>query len=179
MFATTFGQRSMDVLSRLYPSLTDREIATIHEDKAVAVREILRADFPEREGASNLIRALHKAGAVIAIGSSAPRENVEILMEKMPASRYISTFTSGSELKHGKPDPEVFVKTVNKIGLPPKKCIVVEDAPAGVKAARAAGCRVIGVTGTVSRRQLDDADLVVDSLLELTPEKCREIAGLH
>ncbi|MBW1771320.1 MAG: HAD family phosphatase, partial [Deltaproteobacteria bacterium] len=84
----------------------------------------------------------------------------------------------GSELKYGKPDPEVFVKTINKIGLPPEKCIVIEDAPAGVTAAKAAGCGVIAVTGTLSREQLGDADLIVDSLRELTPEKCRELIGL-
>lgn len=178
MFGTTFGQRSMDVLGRLYPSLTLQEISQIHEEKAIAVREIIRADFPEREGASELITALHRSGAIIAIGSSAPRENVDVLMEKMPASKYISATTSGSELKKGKPDPEVFVKTVHKIGLPSKKCIVVEDAPAGVAAARAAGCAVIGVTGTVSRKQLDDADLIVDSLRDLDPEKCKEIIGI-
>ncbi|MBW1773619.1 MAG: HAD family phosphatase, partial [Deltaproteobacteria bacterium] len=132
MFATTFGQRGVDVMPRLYPSLSRQEISLIHEEKAVAVREIIAADFPERDGASELITALYRAGAVIAIGSSAPRENVQVLLDNLPASRYISATTSGSELKYGKPDPEVFVKTINKIGLPPEKCIVIEDAPAGV-----------------------------------------------
>jgi beta-phosphoglucomutase len=177
MFATTFGQRGVDVMPRLFPFLSRQEISLIHEEKALAVREIIADDFPERDGASELITALYLAGAVIAIGSSAPRENVEVLMEKMPASQYVTATTSGSELTHGKPDPEVFLKTINKIGLPPEKCIVVEDAPAGVTAAKAAGCSVIGVTGTVSREQLEEAGLVVDSLRELTPEKCKEIIG--
>lgn len=175
MFATTFGQRSMDVLGRLYPSLSRQEISLIHEEKAVAVREIIRADFPERDGASELITALYRAGAIIAIGSSAPRENVDVLLENLPASRYVTATTSGSELKQGKPDPEVFIKTINKIGVPPEKCIVLEDAPAGVKAAKAAGCGVIGVTGTVSRDALEEADLVVDSLRDLNAAKCREL----
>lgn len=175
MFATTFGQRSVDVLARLYPSLSRQEISLIHEEKAIVVREIIAADFPEKEGASELITALYRAGAIIAIGSSAPRENVQVLMDKMPASKYVTASTSGSELKYGKPDPEVFVKTISKIELPPEQCIVIEDAPAGVTAARAAGCGVIAVTGTVSREQLGEADLVVDSLRELTPEKCREL----
>ena len=81
--------------------------------------------------------------------------------------------------KHGlQMTEEVFVKTINKIGLPPEKCIVIEDAPAGVKAAKAAGCDVIAVTGSVSREQLGEADLIVDSLRDLNPAKCRELMGL-
>ena len=179
LFVTTFGQRSIEVLPRLYPSLTTQEISLISEEKAIVLREIIETDFPEKEGASELITALHRAGAIIAIGSSAPRENVEVLLDKLPASKYVTASTSGSELKYGKPDPEVFVKTINKIGLPPEKCIVIEDAPAGVTAAKAAGCGVIAVTGTLSREQLGEADLIVDSLRELTPEKCRELIGLQ
>jgi HAD superfamily hydrolase (TIGR01509 family) len=173
MFATTFGQRSEDVLPRLYPSLSPEEISRIHDEKAIAVREIIRTEFPERDGASELIRALHRAGAVIAIGSSAPLENVELLLEHLPAGKYVTAATSGSELKQGKPDPEVFVRTINKIGLPAAKCVVIEDAPAGVSAAKAAGCAAIAVTGTLPREQLEEADLIVDSLRDLTPEKCK------
>ena len=81
--------------------------------------------------------------------------------------------TNGNELTHGKPDPEVFIKTVHKLGLPPERCVVVEDAPAGVMAGKAAGCPVIALTGTAPRDHLDLADLVVDSLRELTPEAFR------
>ncbi|MBW1945218.1 MAG: hypothetical protein JRJ51_20630 [Deltaproteobacteria bacterium] len=74
-------------MPRLYPSLSRQEISLIHEEKAVAVREIIAADFPERDGASELITALYRSGAVIAIGSSAPRENVQVLLDNLPAHR--------------------------------------------------------------------------------------------
>ena len=105
----------------------------------------------------------------MAIGSSAPPENIQAVLSAFPGDVPFKATTNASEIKRGKPDPEVFLKSAKKIGLPSERCVVVEDAPAGVKAGKAAGCAVIALTGTAPREQLKEADLVVDSLRELTP----------
>ncbi|MBW2064988.1 MAG: HAD family phosphatase [Deltaproteobacteria bacterium] len=169
-FASTFGQTNHDILARLFPSIDEKDYDTLAKEKEDLFREILRRDFPEMDGAKELISCLHEAGALLAIGSSAPRENVYTVLEMIPGGEYFRVVTCGDEIIRGKPDPEVFLKTAKKMGLPPQRCVVVEDAPAGVEAARSAGCAVIALTGTVPRDHFLEPDLVVDSLRDLTPD---------
>jgi beta-phosphoglucomutase len=176
-FAATFGRRNPDILSQLYPSIQEDRYPALAEEKEAAFREIIWADFPEMDGASELIAALHNAGAALAVGSSGPPENLKTVLKELPGGTYFTAVTNGSEITHGKPDPEVFLNSARKLGLPPERCVVVEDAPAGVAAGKAAGCAVIALTGTAPPEQLANADLVVDSLRELTPETCKNLIG--
>jgi beta-phosphoglucomutase len=169
-FAATFGQTNPDIFAHLFPSLKAEDYSILAEEKEAAFREIITVDFPEMDGAAELIAALNEAGASLAIGSSGPPENVQAVLNMLPGGEHFMATTNGNELTHGKPEPEVFIKTVHKLGLPPARCVVVEDAPAGVMAGKAAGCPVIALTGTAPRESLARADLVVDSLRELTPD---------
>jgi HAD superfamily hydrolase (TIGR01509 family) len=122
------------------------------------------------DGADDLLARLHQAGFALAIGSSGPEENVKTILRRLSNANHLSAYVHGREVRHGKPDPEVFLTAAKKLGLPTCRCAVVEDAPAGVEAARRAGMAVVGLTGTVTRDKLAPAGWVVDSLRELTPE---------
>lgn len=174
-FAATFGRTNPDIFARLYPSVKQEQYPALAEEKEATFREIISGDFPEMEGASELIAALHEAGAALAIGSSGPPENVEAVLNALPGGAHFTATTNGNEIARGKPDPEVFLKAAHKLGLPPERCVVVEDAPAGVTAGKAAGCAVIALTGTATRDRLAGADLVVDSLREVTPEAFKSL----
>ncbi len=166
-FAATFGQTNADIFTGLFPSLEKERYPALGEEKEAVFRQVIARRFPEKAGASDLVRALHAAGARLAIGSSGPPENVRAVLTRLPAGRLFEATTDGSEIRHGKPHPEVFLKAAAKISLPPERCVVVEDAPVGVEAGKAAGCAVVAVTGTAPRSRLEAADLVVDSLREL------------
>lgn len=174
-FAATFGRTNPDIFARLYPSVKQEQYQALAEEKEAAFREIISVDFPEMEGASELIEALHEAGAALAVGSSGPPENLETVLKALPGGMHFTATTNGSDITRGKPDPEVFLTAARKLGLPPERCVVVEDAPAGVTAGKAAGCAVIALTGTTTRGRLASADLVVDSLRELTPETAKNL----
>ncbi len=169
-FSSTFGQTNRDILSRIFPDLKEEEYEKMANQKEEIFRQIIEEDFPEMEGASELIEEIHKAGGLLGIGSSGPFENIKTVLRKLPAGRYFSAIVSGSEIKKGKPDPEVFLKVAEKLKILPSRCIVIEDSPAGVKAGKRAGCSVVALTGTVSKEYLMEADLIVDSLKELNPE---------
>ncbi len=171
--APLFGRTNADILAALFPILPPERYPAIDKEKEALFREILLRDFPEMEGAAELIAALDRAGAALAIGSSAPSENVQATLGKLSVGGKFQAATNGSEITRGKPDPEVFVKTARKLGLPPSLCAVIEDAPAGVAAAKAAGCSAIAKTGTAPRSKLAQADLIVDSLRELSPLRIR------
>jgi len=177
-FAATFGRTSREIIRQLYADAVegDEQIAAWDADKEAAYRDVLRERFPEMDGAGELLRSLHEAGFRLAVGSSGPPENVELVRRRLSEGRCISATVDGTQVTHGKPHPEVFLKAAAKLGLAPRRCAVVEDAPAGVEAARRAGMAAIAITGTAPREKLAErAHLVVDSLRELSPGR---IAGL-
>ncbi len=88
---------------------------------------------------------------------------------------WFDVVVTGDDIIHKKPHPEIYLTTAHKLGLPPEICVVLEDAPAGVEAARSAGMHCIAVTSSVDAAQLAAADLVVDSLAEVRMESVRKL----
>ena len=127
-----------------------------------------------------MIGALHAANFRLAIGSSGPPENVAVVHKQIHNGRFFTATVNGMDVKHGKPEPDIFLAAARKIGLEPRYCAVVEDAPVGLEAARRAGMVGIGLLGTAPREALAaKADLVVDSLRELTPEAVAQLIRKH
>jgi beta-phosphoglucomutase len=101
-----------------------------------------------------------------ALGTSAPRGNIDAVFAALDVQRFFDAVMSSEEVERGKPFPDVFLAAAQKLKLDPAHCIVVEDAPAGIEAARSAGMFAVGVRTTHPDLE---ADLVVDSL-DLLPE---------
>ncbi|HET6430253.1 MAG TPA: HAD family phosphatase [Phycisphaerae bacterium] len=177
-FAATFGRTSRDIIARFWgEGLSDERIAEMDGRKEELYRQTIAADFPEMDGARELIRALHSAGWKLAVGSSGPPENVQAAMAGLGLPECFDAAVTGMDVTHGKPDPQVFLLAAERLGIPPCRCAVIEDAPAGIEAARRAGMVAIAITGTAPRGKLADADMVVDSLRELTPNTIARLIG--
>ena len=176
-FAETFGRTSREIIRLLWgEGMSDDEVAACDDRKEAAYRDVLEADFPTMDGASELIAALHAVGFAMAIGSSGPPENVALVIRLLPGAQHIAATVDGMQVTHGKPHPEVFLTAAAKLGLPPASCAVIEAAPAGIEAARRAGMTAIALTGTARRETLAPrAHVVVDSLRELTPKSIAEL----
>jgi beta-phosphoglucomutase len=175
-FAADFGRTSRDILRRtLGPQLTDERILALDCRKEAFFRDILRESFPAMDGAIDLIDALFADGFLLAVGSSGPPENIGLALEKLGRAERFAAVVTGQDVTRGKPDPQVFQLAAGRIGVPAASCAVVEDAVHGVEAARRAGMRSIGLTGTTNRDALAHADLIVDSLRQLTPEKIHKL----
>ena len=170
-FARTFGRTSRDIIGALWPGKFDDDgVARFDAAKEARYREILGERFPEMDGASELIRELHDAGYRLAIGSSGPPQNVSLVQRQLRSGHLFEVTVNGTEVTRGKPDPDVFLIAARKLGIEPPRCAVVEDAPAGIEAARRAGMTSIGLLGTAPRERLaEHADLVVGSLRDLSP----------
>src|SRR5262249_2063601 len=121
------------------------------------------------------------AGFKQAIGSSAPRENLDLILRLTQAGAYFDAIVSGEDTQRGKPDPQVFQLAAAKLGADPSRCVVFEDAVAGVQAARAGGMKCVAVrfVGHHSEEALGraGADLVVDSLEQVSVETIRRLLG--
>lgn len=169
-FANTFGRTSREIILHFWgEGLSDDEMRAIDDQKEALYRDMVRDDFPAMDGAVELIDALREAGFRLAVGSSGPPENIELSVACLDRAHCFEAVVTGHDVAHGKPHPEVFQLAGERLGVPPERCVVVEDAVHGVTAANAAGMASIALVGTTTREALSDARLVVDSLRELSP----------
>jgi beta-phosphoglucomutase len=167
-FASTFGQTSREIIARFWGSDLSREEAeTLDARKEAIYRDLIRERFPAMDGSVELIDVLADAGFRLAVGSSGPPENVELTLDCLGRASRFNAVVTGRDVTRGKPDPQVFQIAAERLSLPPARCIVVEDAPVGITAARAAGMASVALVGTVAADRLGEADLVVRSLREL------------
>lgn len=177
-FAQTFGRTSREILAELYPEqqLSQSRIDELDHQKEEHYRQFVAKDFPTMAGATQLIDALHEAGFLLAAGSSGPPENTELALERIGKRKLFRAVVTGRDVQRGKPDPQIFLTAAERLQLPPSHCAVVEDAPAGIAAARAAGMVAIGFPSTGrSAEQLVGCHHLVKRLNELTPEFVRNL----
>ena len=174
-FLATFGQRNDTILRGWLGRAADpARIQRVADAKEAGYRAMIEAEGLEPlPGAAHWVRALHEAGWRQAIASSAPRLNVDVVKAVLGFGDLIEATVSADDVHVGKPDPEVFLTAAAKLGVPPHRCVVVEDAPAGVEAAHRGGMRCIGVgNGAVG-----GADLVVRSLADLPEDAFDRLLG--
>jgi len=172
-FVRTFGRTSREVIRECWPdrATSDEVVCELDERKEAVYRDLLAQDFPAMDGARELIDALAAAGFALGVGSSAPPANVELTLEQLGRRDSFQAMVTGADVRFGKPNPQVFLIGAERLALPPSHCLVIEDAPAGVEAAHAGGFVCIGLLSKGrTEDQLREADHVVRSLREVTPE---------
>ena len=175
-FVETFGWTSREIIARYWAGLapTAADVGRIDRRKEALYRELIAERFPAMEGALGLIDALAAAGFRLAVGSSGPRENVELVLDKLGRRDKIQAAISGSDVTRGKPDPQIFQLAAQRLNLLPAKCLVIEDAPAGVAAAKAASCRCLALAAGPPRN-LSAADHVVPTLRDVSVALVRQL----
>jgi beta-phosphoglucomutase family hydrolase len=167
-FLDSFGQKNDRILTtwigaRAAPAIIER----VGHAKEALYRQLAVAEgLAPLPGAAHWVERLHADGWRQAIASSAPAENVRVMMRVLSLDRYFEAIVSAEDVTAGKPDPQVFLAAAEKLQVPASRCVVVEDAAAGVEAARRAGMKCVGV----SRTTVLDADVAVRSLADLPSE---------
>ena len=170
MFRQTFGMNNRGVLTHVLGRAPEPDfLARVGDDKEASFRTAIHGLVRPLPGVVEWLTRLRQAGVKQAVASSAPQANIDALLDETGLRGYFDCLVSAYTIA-GKPDPAVFLEAARQISVPPERCVVVEDAVAGVEAARRAGMACIAVTNTNPRERLAAADLVVDSLLELTEE---------
>jgi beta-phosphoglucomutase len=173
-FRASFGQRNDRILRTwLGPDTPDATIRRIGDAKESAYRQLMReggiAGLP---GAREWIDRLAARGWQQAIASSAPRLNVEAVLEVLDWQGKFDAIVAAEDVRRGKPDPEVFLTAAARLGAAPSDCVVIEDAAPGVAAAHAGGMRVIGVGPETAA-----ADLHVPALTALDADAFDRLIG--
>ena len=163
-FRHHFGQRDDTIIRDTISGLTDEEVYAIADEKEAAFRREAAPKVKALPGAVALIKLLYKRRVKMAIASSAPIENIELITARLEIGSYFQVIVWGREVAEGKPSPLVFLLAAQKLLVAPEDCVVIEDAVAGVAAARRAEMKCLAVTNNHSWESLRQADLIVDSL---------------
>src|SRR5215831_17963291 len=151
-YVADFGKRNDEILrGRLGADLPDEFVARVSLAKEEVYRDLIRTKGLELlPGARRWLERFKAEGWLQALATSAPRGNIDAVFAALGIGKYFDAVMSSEEVKAGKPEPDVFLIAAEKMGVAPAACVVIEDAPAGIEAARRAGMKSIGVLTTHS-----------------------------
>jgi beta-phosphoglucomutase len=169
-FWHTFGMRNSDIMPRMFGIEGPPErVAALGDRKEALYRKFLAREATALPGAKELMAALHASGYRQALGSSAPRANIEAIIQLLGLGGWLDAFVSGEEVARGKPAPDIFLGAAERLGILPAHSVVIEDAPAGVAAAHAGGMRCIAVRreGQPDAPGLEAAEFVAGTLRDV------------
>jgi len=167
-FYSTFGMQNHQIIPMLLGrDAQSDEVCRLSDWKEQRYREIIAENLTPAEGAESLLCDLKNEDFLLAVGSSAPPANLELVLAETNLKDYFDAYVTGQDVTNGKPAPDTFLKAAEKLSLDAESCVVVEDAVQGVEAGKAAGMPVVAVTTTRSRADLYRADIIVDSLTQL------------
>lgn len=177
-FKKNFGQRNDTIIRyALGEGISRTEIERIAKEKEETFRKFARQNIKALPGAIELMKSLREHGFKLALASSAPIENIRLVTESLGIENCFHAIVFGHEVTEGKPSPQGFLLAAKKLGVEPKRCIVIEDAIAGVAAAKRAGMYCIAVTNTHSQQSLAEADMIVDTLETVTISNLERLIG--
>lgn len=166
--------------------LTENRLAVIREMKTAKWREMVEQEIPLFDGIENFVRKMEKDFA-LGIVSMARRAEIEFILDRTNLLGSFSIIVSAEDVTHHKPNPECYHKGFNLIdaartsrGSNPiihSDCLVIEDAPQGIRAGKSAGLKTLGITNTVSAEKLREAgaDAVSKSLNDWMPDSMRRV----
>ena len=158
-------------------SLTEKQVnAAAQLREQYLIETIQREPLPAFAGVLELIEAaLQRRDFRLAIATSASLELSRAILESARVPYHKMVYVTGSEITRKKPDPQLFLVAASRMSLAPARCAVIEDAPSGVQAAKAAGAKCIAVTNSTAAADLSQADLVCDSLEQIDLQTIKKL----
>ena len=170
-FEKTFGQKSFPITKRLVGDNVDEEQIRKWADlKEKYYREMVKNKIEPLPGVIPLIKNLKQHECNLAVASSGPPENVNLLVDNLNLKKYFDVLITAADVGKGKgkPEPDAFLIVAKRLNIKPEDCIVIEDAPVGIEAAKRAGMKRIALTTTNPEEELQDADVILPDLSDIT-----------
>jgi len=164
-FTHLFGTRNDFIIgSIMNKKLPERDVKIMVQEKEEAFRRKATGRIKPFPGVVRLLNALKRGNFRVGLVSSAPRESVDLALSELNLAGIFNCIVFGQEVSESKPNPQIYLLASERLQATPNDCVVIEDSPLGVKAAKTAGMKCLAVTTTHHRENLREADTVVDSL---------------
>ncbi len=164
-----YGRRNQEWIPLIFNREIDaEELEQLSFEKEALFREIYADDIVPVDGLEDFLKQLNKANIPCVVGTSAPVENADFVLEKTGLGKYFKEVLHAKHVSIGKPHPDIYLKTAKAVNLPPTKCVVFEDSLPGVEAGLKSEAKVVGVTTTHSPEELSNCDLTIKDFTEIT-----------
>jgi beta-phosphoglucomutase len=171
-----YGRTNKEWIADLFGrKLTGEEVHHYEEEKEEIFRQLFKKDLRTVPGLPDFLENLQLKNIPCAIGTSAPRSNVDYVLAGTGIGKYFIAILDESDVEHGKPNPEIYLKVAARLNFPPEHCIVFEDSLSGITAAQAAGCKVVGVTTTHSKEEFSHTDFTIADFRNIDPMQLIEV----
>jgi HAD superfamily hydrolase (TIGR01509 family) len=172
-----YGRTNREWITALFGNIPEETIHRYTEEKEELYRQLFDKDIKPVKGLITFLDELVSKKVPRAIGTSAPRSNVDFTLSRTLTTKYFDIILNDTYVTHSKPHPEIYLKCAQALGMPNSQCIVIEDSLSGVEAGKVAGSKVIGITTTHPANELSHCDLVIDDFEGLTIEKLRQLVA--
>lgn len=139
------GRKKEDILRHFLGELSPEEIERLGHEKELLFREEARAELRPVQGVEQVLESFSQAGIKLGVASSGSDSRVHFVLQRLRLTDYFAAIVAGDDVVLGKPDPAIFRLTSQKLDVAPKEILVFEDSVSGVKAAKAAGMRCVGL----------------------------------
>lgn len=153
----------LDFVEMHQPMQSLEELTALKQNRLI---EIIRREKPLFNGLPELVEDLASTYP-LAVASGSLHPVIDVVLEIDQLRKYFQTVVSVQDVAHGKPAPDVYLKAAKDLSVAPERCCVIEDAPAGVQAAKAAGMYTIAITNSIHSEALSKADLITHSYEEI------------
>lgn len=159
----TAGKTNREILPTVFGAISDERIAELGTRKETLYQELFLPHRKPVKGAIRFLEEAQKLSVKMAVATAAPNVNVEFILDGLNLRKYFQAVTTAADITNGKPNPEIFLKSADKLGVEPQNCLVFEDAVGGFEAAHRAGMKSIGIATVNSVAEILKLDSVVEA----------------
>jgi beta-phosphoglucomutase family hydrolase len=164
-----YGRTEKETLNFLFQKqLSEKELEPYLAERVQFAIEFYKPEISLTNGLGGFLEDLATNEIPTAIATSARWPYVNFVLDTLNIRKYFRVVVTAEDIKNGKPDPEIYLRAAEMLGVDPALCVAVEDSVSGIKAAKAAGMYVVGITTTHGKEELGLADRIVDSFKELS-----------
>ena len=164
-----YGRTNDEIMSYvLKDEFTPEKAKAWADEKEALFRELYKNDVAPVDGLIPFLDTLKKEGIKMAVGTSAPIENLDFVLDSLKIRDYFEALLYSAHVENSKPHPEIYLKAAKQLNMAPEQCVVFEDSLAGVKSGLNAGMKVVGLTTTHSPEELEGAHITINDFSEFS-----------
>ncbi len=175
----TAGKTNREIIPNFFADADEARLLELGLRKETLYRELFLPERRAIDGAIEFLEAAKSLGVKMAVATAAPVANMEFILDGLDLRRFFGAITTAADVSHGKPNPEVFLKSAKKLNVEPQNCLVFEDAINGFEAAYRAGMKSIGLATVNSIEDILRLDSVVEAFDDFREIKPSELIEKH
>jgi beta-phosphoglucomutase family hydrolase len=177
---STTGKKTAEILRlKLGPQLSDSEVTYWADRKEALYRERFACCREPLPGLLHLLEQASALGLPMAVATASPPANITFILDDLDLRRYFRAVVGGADVQHGKPNPEIFLKSASILGVQPADCLVFEDALGGIEAASRAGMDAVMICTTIPAREVAGQPHVLHAVPDFTHLDLPALLGYH